>query len=263
MTTHPRVRELSLPIEGMSCTSCAGRVEKALRAVPGVLEARCQPGNRTRDWCGQRRRADIGALVQAVAKAGYSADAGTGAQEAAAPAGSGHARRLADRHRRRADRAAGAADARRTVRRCTSCCRAGCSWLLATPVQFWIGARFYRAGVEGAAGAGPATWTCWWRSAPRAAYGLSVFQWLAQAAAATCTSKRRRSSSRWSGSANGWKRAPSARPRKRSARCRRCARPPRGCAADGEERDVPVGEPARRRRSGRSAPASACRWTAW
>ena len=34
--TSSGVRELSLPIEGMSCTSCAGLVEKALREeMPG------------------------------------------------------------------------------------------------------------------------------------------------------------------------------------------------------------------------------------
>ena len=31
--------EWSLPIDGMSCAACAGRVEKALRGVPGVVEA--------------------------------------------------------------------------------------------------------------------------------------------------------------------------------------------------------------------------------
>ncbi len=28
-----------LPVEGMSCASCAGRVERALAAVPGVVRA--------------------------------------------------------------------------------------------------------------------------------------------------------------------------------------------------------------------------------
>ena len=30
---------LSLPIEGMTCASCVGRVERALTAVPGVMSA--------------------------------------------------------------------------------------------------------------------------------------------------------------------------------------------------------------------------------
>jgi cation transport ATPase len=49
-------------------------------------------------------------------------------------------------------------------------CPAGCSWLLATPVQFWLGARFYRAGWKALRPA-PATWTCWWRWAPAPATG--------------------------------------------------------------------------------------------
>lgn len=31
-------RELSLGVEGMTCASCVGRVERALSAVPGVRE---------------------------------------------------------------------------------------------------------------------------------------------------------------------------------------------------------------------------------
>ena len=30
---------ISLPIEGMTCASCVGRVERALKAVPGVADA--------------------------------------------------------------------------------------------------------------------------------------------------------------------------------------------------------------------------------
>ena len=30
---------ITLPVEGMTCASCVGRVEKALKAVPGVSDA--------------------------------------------------------------------------------------------------------------------------------------------------------------------------------------------------------------------------------
>ncbi|WP_146752498.1 heavy-metal-associated domain-containing protein, partial [Serratia quinivorans] len=33
------VTRLSLPVEGMTCASCVGRVERALKAVPGVDSA--------------------------------------------------------------------------------------------------------------------------------------------------------------------------------------------------------------------------------
>jgi copper ion binding protein len=32
-------QSLTLPVEGMSCASCVGRVERALKSVPGVLGA--------------------------------------------------------------------------------------------------------------------------------------------------------------------------------------------------------------------------------
>ena len=37
--THPTDQTLRLPITGMSCAACVGRVEKALRAAPGVTRA--------------------------------------------------------------------------------------------------------------------------------------------------------------------------------------------------------------------------------
>ena len=40
VATLPR---LSLPIEGMTCAACAGRVERALRKVPGVVEVQVNP----------------------------------------------------------------------------------------------------------------------------------------------------------------------------------------------------------------------------
>jgi cation transport ATPase len=43
------------------------------------------------------------------------------------------------------------------------------AWLqfvLATPVQFILGARFYKAGWHALQGAAAAIWTCWWPSAP-------------------------------------------------------------------------------------------------
>src|SRR5690606_28957777 len=36
---HVPERTVSLSVAGMTCASCVGRVERALRAVPGVLEA--------------------------------------------------------------------------------------------------------------------------------------------------------------------------------------------------------------------------------
>jgi Au+-exporting ATPase len=69
---------LSLPIEGMSCASCVGRVEAALRKVEGV-------GSVTVNLATERAEirpsgngaVDRAALVQAIAKAGYEVPAQT------------------------------------------------------------------------------------------------------------------------------------------------------------------------------------------
>ena len=89
---EPLERTLELKISGMTCASCVGRVERALRAVPGVLEASVNlatEGATVRLFEGA---AGVDALTVAVAKAGYAAEAasedkaGTADREAAARA---------------------------------------------------------------------------------------------------------------------------------------------------------------------------------
>lgn len=62
---------LSLPVEGMSCASCVGRVERALRAVPGVAgaEVNLLSGRAEVTLDAPVSRADLAA---AVGKAGYA-----------------------------------------------------------------------------------------------------------------------------------------------------------------------------------------------
>ncbi|HEY9274417.1 heavy metal translocating P-type ATPase, partial [Achromobacter sp.] len=62
---------VSLPIEGMTCASCVGRVEKALKAVPGVNKASVNLATERADitFAGAP---DVAAAVQAVQKAGYT-----------------------------------------------------------------------------------------------------------------------------------------------------------------------------------------------
>ncbi len=66
--THPSATELE--IEGMTCASCVGRVERALRKVPGVAEASVNLATRT---ALVRPAGDAAALVAAVEAAGYEA----------------------------------------------------------------------------------------------------------------------------------------------------------------------------------------------
>ncbi|WP_408887459.1 heavy metal translocating P-type ATPase [Teichococcus rhizosphaerae] len=59
---------LSLPVTGMTCASCAGRVERALRRVPGVVEARVNLASERAEATGT---ASLEALREAIARAGY------------------------------------------------------------------------------------------------------------------------------------------------------------------------------------------------
>lgn len=134
-----------LAIEGMTCASCVARVEKALRAVPGVIAASVNLAT-------ERARVehvaglDRAALITAVAKAGYTARALTDALRpvpAATPAG---------RRERRHLILAVLLSAPLLLPMLALpfgehwMLPGGLQWLLATPVQFWLGARFYRAG---------------------------------------------------------------------------------------------------------------------
>ena len=65
-------RSLTLAVEGMSCASCVGRVERALAAVPGVREARVNLASESAQ-VDFDPPADAGALVAALDKAGYPA----------------------------------------------------------------------------------------------------------------------------------------------------------------------------------------------
>jgi heavy metal translocating P-type ATPase len=62
---------VSLPIEGMTCASCVGRVEKALKAVPGVNKASVNLATERADIMFEGKP-DVAAAVQAVQKAGYA-----------------------------------------------------------------------------------------------------------------------------------------------------------------------------------------------
>ena len=144
-------RDWSFPIAGMTCSACSTRVEKALRAVPGVLEANVNLALERADVTGLAGIVTGEALAAAVARAGY---------EARIPAVA------ADRARAEEEQRAADAVAARRERLMLlvaalltlplvaqmAAMMAGLhlhlpAWLefaLATPVQFICGARFYR-----------------------------------------------------------------------------------------------------------------------
>ncbi|KPP84131.1 MAG: Cu+-exporting ATPase CopA [Rhodobacteraceae bacterium HLUCCA08] len=76
---YPAVPErIELEIEGMTCASCAARLEAALAAVPGVLQAQVNYGNGRAHVT--RLGRDAGPLVKAVRDAGYDARPRDGAR---------------------------------------------------------------------------------------------------------------------------------------------------------------------------------------
>ena len=71
---YPAVEtRVSLVIQGMSCASCAGRVERALHAMDGVLEAHVNLAKETAEVQVVKGAVAPERLAQAVTDAGYPA----------------------------------------------------------------------------------------------------------------------------------------------------------------------------------------------
>ncbi|MEF7615151.1 heavy metal translocating P-type ATPase [Aquincola sp. MAHUQ-54] len=175
-------RELQLQISGMTCASCATRVEKALRKVAGVAEASVNLATE-RATVQADPALDAAALEAAVVRAGYGA---TRINEGDAPA------EAADR-----PSAGGlpswwpiALSGLLTLPLILPMLLAplgvdamlpgAWQWLLATPVQFGLGWRFYRAGYK-AVRAGSGNMDLLVALGTSAAYGLSAYLLLAHA----------------------------------------------------------------------------------
>ncbi|SHI35587.1 heavy metal translocating P-type ATPase [Wenxinia saemankumensis] len=78
---QPRLEQVTLAVEGMTCASCVGRVDRALKAVPGVLDASVNLAAGTavvRIPAGAVSAAD---LVAAVGRVGYEAKPASGSGE--------------------------------------------------------------------------------------------------------------------------------------------------------------------------------------
>lgn len=67
-------RNVTLKVDGMSCGHCVGRVQKALDATPGVIEAKIDLGSATAliRFSGET---DEDSLAKVVTEAGYPAKA--------------------------------------------------------------------------------------------------------------------------------------------------------------------------------------------
>ncbi|SDX40223.1 Cu+-exporting ATPase [Pseudomonas syringae] len=172
-----------LPISGMTCASCAGRVERALAKVPGVNNVTVNLANE-RAHVTTAPHTDPQALVDAVSRAGYGA---TLVQDRHAEAD----RKLRHLHRERWALLLAVALALPLIMPMLLT-PLGVHWMLpawvqfalATPVQFLLGARFYVAAWK-AVRAGAGNMDLLVAIGTSAGYGLSVYQWLSAAPGTT------------------------------------------------------------------------------
>jgi Cu+-exporting ATPase len=174
MADYSITDQLNLAIQGMTCASCSGRVERALRAVPGVAQAQVNLAAETAQITGAGL--DAATLIAAVQKIGFDARD----LEKVAPSAEAARHQQEARH----DRIQLLIGAGLTTPLVLSMIAhlAGLplglpGWAalaLATPVQFWVGARFYRASYK-ALRAGAATMDVLVALGTTAAYGMSLF----------------------------------------------------------------------------------------
>ena len=166
---------LELEIGGMTCASCAGRVERALTKVPGVQNVSVNLASERAhlDLLGQ---VDPAVLIAAVSDAGYSASL----RQSEAAVAQGQQRRL---HRERLSLLLAIALALPLVVPMLAqplgyhwMLPAWLQWALATPVQFIFGARFYVAAWK-AVKAGAGNMDLLVALGTSAGYGLSLYQW--------------------------------------------------------------------------------------
>ena len=165
-----------LPISGMTCASCAGRVERALGKVPGVQSVSVNLANERAHVQVQGQMAP-GILIAAVDKAGYTATL----PQSETVTDANQAQRL---HRERWSLLLAIALALPLVLPMLVE-PFGLHWMLpawvqfalATPVQFIFGARFYIAAWK-AVRAGAGNMDLLVAIGTSAGYGLSIYEWL-------------------------------------------------------------------------------------
>jgi Cu+-exporting ATPase len=176
-----------LAVGGMSCASCVGRVEKALSAVPGVATVAVNLAGESADVSAPLGNVDAAQLVAALRKAGYEARPFEDPATDAAPAIT-----------QRAEATARALTRERNLALLTLALAAPfvggmiasllghhelmlsplLQFLIATPVQFLLGWRFYRAGWS-AVRAGTGNMDLLVALGTTAAWSLSTWLWIA------------------------------------------------------------------------------------
>ena len=144
--------EYDLRVAGMSCASCVGRVEKALRRVPGVTDVAVNLATERAHVVALRGATDATALAAAASGAGYTA------KPVAEETANTEAEEAAGRSRRELWHVVIAAALSIPLVAGMAGHPFGQDWslpgwvqfALATPVQYWLGWRFYAAGWRAA-----------------------------------------------------------------------------------------------------------------
>lgn len=169
---HVPTKTWTLQVKEMTCASCVGRVEKAFLAVPGVLNASVNLATEKAQIT-TLAEVDLLSLLDATKKAGYPAQL------------------VDDQQARLSQQQAGLSQAWLVVIAMALSLPLmapmllaiiGIQWAipawvqfaLATPVQFWLGARFYKAGWK-ALIAGSGNMDLLVAIGTSSAYGLSVY----------------------------------------------------------------------------------------
>ncbi len=228
-----------LAVTGMTCAACVSRLERILLRQPGVVSASVSLPAEQAEVMFDPDRIGLPDLVAAVAGAGFAARPMSGSGEVTAVAGTDDARRTA-----RVLVVAALLSLPLVLE--MAGLLAGTplglpgwfQWALATPVQFWAGARFYR-GAWSALRTGGANMDVLVMLGTSAAYGLGVWQVLAgghpqfEAAALVITLVM----------AGKWLEARARRATNRAVDALLALRPETACrlTADGREELVPVG----------------------
>ena len=178
---HVASQRLELAISGMTCASCAGRIERALAQIPGVKSASVNLATE-RALLEIIGAADTAALLKAVEQAGYHAALISDAEPQQDP----------QQHLQRERWAVLLALMLAAPLMAPMLLDwLGLHWMLpawvqfalATPVQFILGARFYVAAYK-AVRAGAGNMDLLVALGTSAAYGLSLYQWWAAPAGA-------------------------------------------------------------------------------
>ncbi|QCO03862.1 heavy metal translocating P-type ATPase [Azospirillum argentinense] len=177
---EPQRQDFDLTVGGMTCASCVARVEKALLRVPGVESAAVNLATERAHVTAYAGTVDAARLAEAVEMTGFTAAPVADTESAATAEDPAQ-----DRNRRdlRHVLIAAALSAPLVLGMAGDLLGLNlmlppwAQFLLATPVQFWLGWRFYRAGFM-AARAGSGNMDLLVALGTSAAWGLSVYMML-------------------------------------------------------------------------------------